>query len=113
MFIIDSCIEICEDDSIPYKVYGIYNSKELAIKALNELNKYLQDNYADNIISVWNVADGFAVEFSYIEPGDTDYKQYASLYYEVRELSTPDSILNTTPNGIGTFIHKIMFPDND
>ena len=113
MFVIDSYIEIYEDDMIPYKLYGIYNSKELAIKALDELNNYLEDSYADNIISVWNITDGFAIRISYIEPGDTDYKQYANLYYEVKEISTPDSIFNMTPNGIGAVIHKIMFPDND
>ena len=113
MFVIDSHIEVNEEDSIPYKVYGVYDSKELAIKALNELNNYLQDNYGDNIFYVWNFGDGFQIQFTYVEPDDMDFEHVAGLWYEVREISTPDSILITTPNSIGAVIHKIMFPDND
>lgn len=108
MFIIDSYIEVNEEDRIPYKVYGVYNSKELAIKALDELNNYLQDNYGDNILYVWNFGDGFTIQFTYVEPDDVDFEHVAGLYYEVKEISDPDSILNTTPNSIGAVIYKMI-----
>lgn len=113
MFVIDSCIDVNDEVRIPYKVYGIYNSKELAIKALNELNNYLQDNYGDNILYVWEFDDGFSIQLEYVESDDIDFEPVAGLYYEVKEISTPDSILNTTPNNIGAVLHKIMYPNND
>lgn len=114
MFVIDSYIELYEEDTMPYKMYGIYNSKEQAIEELTKIKNHFQDNYANNILSVWNLGDdGFALKFTYIEPGTVAFKQVASLYYEVKEMYTPDSILNVSPNNIGSFIQKIMFPDND
>ena len=112
MFVIDSYINIYEDE-IPYKMYGIYNSKEQAIEELTKIKNHFQDNYANSILDVWNFGDGFALKFTYIEPGTVAFKQVASLYYEVKEMYTPDSILNVSPNNIGSFIQKIMFPDND
>ncbi len=114
IFVIDSYIDIDEETRIPYKVYGTYNSKEQAIEELTKIKNHLQDNYADNFVHAWNFNDGFSIQFTYIEPDDyADFEQVAGLSYEVREISTPDSILNTTPNGIGAIIHKIMFQDND
>lgn len=120
MFVIDSYIEINEEDRMPYKVYGIYDSKELAIKALNKLNNYFQNNYNDNILYVWNFGDGFTIQFTYVELDDMDFEHVAGLCYEVREISAPNSILITTPNSIGAVIqktiagiHNIMFSDND
>lgn len=113
MFVIDSYIDIDEECRIPYKVYGIYNSKEQAIKALTKLNAHLQDNYGDNILYAWDFADGFSLQLTYTEPGDEDFEQVAGLFYEVKEISNPDSILSVSPNNIGYIIQKIRNPDSD
>ena len=110
MFVIDSQIDINEEDSIPYKVYGIYDSKEQAIEALAKLNNHLKENYGNDIFYVWDFGDGFEIQFTYVEPGDADFKQVAGLYYKIKEISAPDSILNVSPNNIGHTIQKIMNP---
>ena len=113
MFVINSCIDIDEENRIPYKVYGIYNSKEQAIKALAKLNNHIQDNYGDDILDLYDFTDGFSLQFTYIEPGDVDFEQVAGLHYEIKEISTPDSILNVSPNNIGHIIQKITNPYSD